>query len=147
MRWCAIVIFMVAAAVSAVAGEEKFRGILEKTDKPEASAQITDALNEIYYVSKSDATEKMIADYIGKNQRVVVTGTIETKPNTQLQYISAKLVEAYAPKLPPAPPPPPPPPAVTTPPAVEHKEEAKKPDAIAPPEVKKVEEKKGEEKK
>src|ERR1017187_4180624 len=80
------------------AGEESIRGVLEKTTKPEASAQITDALNDIYYLEKSDATEKLVAGFIGKNLKVVVTGTVETKPNDTHYYLNVKTVEAFTPK-------------------------------------------------
>ena len=83
--------------------EEKIRGLLEKTVKPDACAQIVDALNEVYYVAKTDATEKMVANFVGKNQKVVVTGTVENKPNETVPFINAKSVEAYLPKMPPAP--------------------------------------------
>jgi len=127
------------------AGEEKIRGMLEKTAKPDSSAQITDALNDIYYLEKNDATEKLVAGFIGKNQKVVVTGTVESKPNDTHFFINVKAVEAFTPKLPPAPPPPPPPP----PPAAEKKDEPK-PEAKKDepkPEVKKDEPKKDEPKK
>jgi hypothetical protein len=57
---------------------------------------------------------------LGKNQKVVVTGTVETKPNESVPFINAKAVEAYAPKMPPAPLPP-------ATPIIEKREE-KKPD-------------------
>jgi len=140
MRWTAIVVCVMAFGYVR-AGEEKIRGVLEKTAKPEACAQISDALNELYYVAKSDAAEKMIAGYVGKNQRVVLSGTIESKPNESVPYINLKTVEPYAPKLPPAPPPPPPPP-----PAAEKKDEPKKPDEKKPDEKKADEKESGEKK-
>ena len=100
MTVCAVVLCFASPGA-----EEKVRGLLEKTAKPDACAQIVDALNEQYYLEKADATEKMIASFIGKNQKVVVTGTIAAKPNESIPFISVKSVEAYTPKMPPAPPP------------------------------------------
>src|SRR5947207_3099301 len=142
MRWMAMVWMIMPVAFVARAGEERIRGMLEKTDKAEACAQIKDALNELYYVTKSDAAEKMVANFVGKSQRVVLTGTVENKSNESVPYINLKTVEPYAPKLPPAPPPPAPPPL---PPAAEKKEEPKKPDEPKAGE-KKPEEKKSDEK-
>ena len=138
MRYMVIMWIVFSAGLVAQAGEERIRGMLEKTEKAEACAQIKDALNELYYVTKSDAAEKMVANFVGKSQRVVVTGTVESKPNESVPYINLKTVEPYNPKLPPAPPPPPPPPA---PPAAEKKDEPKKPDD-AKVEIKKPDEKK-----
>jgi len=101
MTVCAVVVCFASRGA-----EEKGGGLLEKTAKPDACAQIVDALNELYYLEKADATEKMIAGFIGKNQKVVVTGTIAAKPNESIPFISVKSVEAYTPKMPPAPPPP-----------------------------------------
>ncbi len=106
MRYLAVAVLALSVSVVARAGEEKIRGMLEKTTKPEACGQIADALNEIYYVTKSDAAEKMIADFVGKKQKVVLTGTIETKPNESVPFINLKSVELFTPKLPAAPPPP-----------------------------------------
>lgn len=119
------------------ASEEKIRGVLEKTAKGDACAQLTDALNEIYYVSKSDAAEKMIAEYVGKNVKVQLTGTIENKPNEPYGYINLKEVAPFVAKLPPAPPPPP---------VTEKKEEPKK-EEPKKEEVKKDEPKKSDDKK
>jgi hypothetical protein len=83
--------------------EEKIRGVLEKTVKPGACAQISDALAEIYYINKTDEAEKLVAPFVGKNEKVVVTGTVEQKEGDPAYYFTLKSVEAYAPKLPPAP--------------------------------------------
>jgi len=136
-RCAAVAVCVLTICFASRGAEEKIRGLLEKTAKPDACAQITDALNEMYYVAKTDATEKMVANFVGKNQKVVVTGTIETKPNESVPFINVKGVEAYAPKMPPAPPPP-------AAPVVEKKDEKKddKTAAETKPEVKKDEPKK-----
>lgn len=124
MRYFAIAMCALVVSLAAQAGEEKIRGVLEKTVKLDACAQMTDALNEMYYVAKTDAAEKMVAEYVGKNQKVVLIGTIESKPNESVPFINLKSVELYTPKLPPAPLPPAPP--VTE--KKEEKKDEKKPD-------------------
>lgn len=99
-----LVLLLVAGISSGVfAAEEKIRGLLEKTVKAGASAQITDALNETYYITKSEEAEKMIAEYVGKNVKVVVTGTVDSKEGDPAFYFTLKSVEPYVVKLPPAP--------------------------------------------
>ena len=103
MRNLMIAALVLGVSASLFAGEEKIRGVLEKTTKPGACAQITDALSEIYYVTKSDEAEKMIATFVGKNEKVVITGTVEQKEGDPAYYFTLKSVEAYATKLPPVP--------------------------------------------
>src|SRR5690349_87069 len=86
------------AAFSTQAAEEKIRGILEKTARPNACAQITDALNDVYYITKSDEAEKAVANFVGKNVKVVITGTVEAKEGDPANYFNLKSVEPYAPK-------------------------------------------------
>ena len=95
MRRC--LLFAIALGLSAFGAEERIRGVLEKTARPDACAQITDVLDETYYVNKSDATERMIAKFLGRNIPVVVTGTVENKPGTQGLYFNLKSVEQYTP--------------------------------------------------
>lgn len=121
MRWMAAMAVLVAA-MAVRGGEEKIRGTLEKTTKPGACAQITDALGDVYYVNKTDEAEKAVAAFVGKNQKVVIAGTVETKEGDTALYFSLKTAAAYEAKLPPAPPPPPPP----APPVAEKKDEPKK---------------------
>ena len=101
-----VAIVLLGFCVSAWAGEEKIRGLLEKTTVSGACAQITDALADVYYVVKSDEAEKAVAQYLGKDQKVVVSGTVETKEGNPAYFFNLKSVEPYAPKLPPPPPPP-----------------------------------------
>ncbi|MFH0938113.1 MAG: hypothetical protein V1899_02360 [Planctomycetota bacterium] len=116
------------------AAEEKIRGILEKTVKPSACAQITDALSEIYYIVKTDASEKLITDYVGKNIKIVIIGAVETKEGDPAYFFNLKSLEKYEPKLPPAPSP-----ATTAETATETKpkNDAKLTDTKSIPEVKK----------
>ena len=95
-------LILICTAASSFSGEEKIRGIIEKSAKAGAAAQITDALSEIYYISKTDEAEKLIAPFIGQNKKVVITGTVETKEGDPAYYFNLKTVEAYAAKLPPA---------------------------------------------
>lgn len=81
--------------------DEHIRGVLEKTARTDACAQITDALNEVYFVAKGDAAEKMCASLMGK--RVVLTGTVEQHPGDPAYYLVLKKAEAYQAKLPAAP--------------------------------------------
>jgi len=94
---CAV-LFTVAHA-SAV--EERIRGVLEKTAKPSALAQITDALKETYYVAKSDNAEKLCKDLMGK--RVVIAGTVEQRPGEADFILIVTKAEEYIPQLPTAP--------------------------------------------
>jgi CO dehydrogenase/acetyl-CoA synthase gamma subunit (corrinoid Fe-S protein) len=98
--------FLAALALRVGAGEEKIRGVLEKTSRPGACAQITDALSETYYVNKTDQAEKLVAEYVGKNIKVVISGIVEQKENDPAYYFALKSVEKYTPKLPLPPPPP-----------------------------------------
>lgn len=92
--------FVLVLVQRAGAGEETIRGMLEKTSRPGACAQIADALAEVYYINKTDAAEKLIADYVGKNVRVVITGSVEQKENDPAYYFALKSVEKHTPKLP-----------------------------------------------
>lgn len=120
MRKWMFVAVVLLLSTGVFSAEEKIRGVLEKTVKPGACAQITDALAEVYYINKTDEAEKLVANFVGKNEKVVVTGTVEQKENDPAYYLALKAVEPYAPKLPPAPP------AAPAP-------EAKKDDKAAPP--------------
>jgi hypothetical protein len=77
----------------AQSAEETIYGILEKTTRAGASAQITDTLNETYYITKSDVTDKLIADFVGKNIRVVITGVAERKEGDTSWYFNLKTVQ------------------------------------------------------
>ena len=125
MRVLTILAAMLSISVSLRAGEEKIRGLLEKTNKAGACAQITDALAEVYYINKTDENEKAVAKYLGKNEKVVLTGTVESKEGDPSYFFALKSVEQYAPKMPPAPPAPATPPAAVTPPPVDPKAETK----------------------
>jgi len=95
---CAILL----ATAHASAVEERIRGVLEKTAKPNAIAQITDALKETYYIAKSENAEKLCKDLMGK--RVVVTGTVEQRPGDHDFILIVTKAEEYTPQLPTAPP-------------------------------------------
>ena len=105
MRRYLAFVFVLGLATSARGGEEKIRGMLEKTVKPGACAQITDALSEIYYINKTDEAEKLVAAFVGKNEKVVIAGVVEQKEGDPSYFFTLKSVEPYAAKLPPAPPP------------------------------------------
>jgi len=97
LRAVALLLSLLAAGSSG-AFEERIRGILEKTANPHASAQIVDALNDVYYVVKTVESEKICAPLIG--QRVVLTGTVEERPDDRLLYLTLKQAEPYRPKQP-----------------------------------------------
>jgi FKBP-type peptidyl-prolyl cis-trans isomerase len=104
MRKAILLLAMLLSIAATHAADEKIRGVLEKTDKPGACAQVTDALGDTYYIAQTSETEKLIADFVGKNIKVVVTGTVETKDGKPpANFVSLKSVEKYLPKLPPAP--------------------------------------------
>jgi hypothetical protein len=84
----------------AFAAEERVIGVLEKTVKAGACAQITDALNEIYYIVKSDESDKMVADYAGKNIKVAITGSVESHEGDTAFFFKLKTLAAHKPKLP-----------------------------------------------
>ena len=104
MRHAIVFFVLFAAMFGARSAEEKIRGILEKTSKGGACAQITDALSEIYYINKTDDAEKAIEKFVGKNERVLISGTVESKEGDPSYFFALKSVEPYTPKLPPAPP-------------------------------------------
>ncbi|HEY3323453.1 MAG TPA: hypothetical protein VGP72_23570 [Planctomycetota bacterium] len=143
MRRIVLLAGILSLSLSLFGAEEKIRGVLEKTTKGGACAQITDALADVYYITKTDEAEKAIASYVGKNEKVVITGTVENKEGDTASFFNLKTVEAYNPKMPPAPPPPPPPPPVAKP--EEKKDEAKAPDT-KPAETKPAETKPAEKK-
>lgn len=87
----ALLLVLVAGGVDAA--EERIRGILENTANPGACAQITDALNDVYYVVKTVESEKACAPLIG--QRVVLTGTVEERVDDRLLYLTLKKAEVY----------------------------------------------------
>lgn len=107
----AMIFTLLVMTVAARSAEEKIRGILEKTTKAGACAQITDALSDVYYITKTDESEKAVANFVGKNQKVVITGTVEAKEGDLSLFFNLKGAEAYTPKMPPAPPAPAAPPA------------------------------------
>lgn len=81
------------------AAEETIRGVLEKTVKPGACAQIKDALNEWYFVIKTEESEKLIAPFVGKNKRVVIVGTQEQREGDPAYYFNLKSAEEYVPPV------------------------------------------------
>jgi hypothetical protein len=93
-------IVLLLASISAHAAEERIIGVLEKTVKSGASAQITDALNEIYYINKSDDADKLVAEFAGKNIKVVITGTVESREGDPAYFLNLKTLETYKPKMP-----------------------------------------------
>lgn len=96
MKWTlALVVLMLLSAGVHAAADETIRGVLEKTVKPGACAQITDVLGEVYYVVKTDESEKAVADFIGKNIRVVITGTAEQKEGDPAWFFNLKSVKKY----------------------------------------------------
>ena len=103
MKKLFLIILLAGISSGIVAAEEKIRGVLEKTVKAGACAQITDALAETYYITKSDEAEKMVAEYVGKNLKVVITGTVDSKEGDPAFYFTLKSVEPYVAKLPPVP--------------------------------------------
>lgn len=81
------------------AAEEHIRGVLEKTGKEGACAQITDALNDIYYVVRTPEAQKLCEPLMG--QRVMLTGVVEQKQGDTSYFLNLKSASPYQPKLPP----------------------------------------------
>ena len=106
MRRAAVIVFLVFCVVArtGAAGEEKIRGLLEKTVQAGACAQITDALGDKYFIVKTDQAEKDTANYVGKAGPVVIAGTVETREGAPALYFNLKSVEPYTPKMPSPPP-------------------------------------------
>jgi len=88
-------LLLACLAARAECVEERIRGVLEKTAKPNACAQITDALNDIYYVVKTVESEKACAPLIGR--RVVLTGTVEERGEARVYYLTLRRADAYQP--------------------------------------------------
>ena len=95
-RFCLVLVMVLWFAGRSEGVEERIRGVLEKTAKPNACAQITDALNDIYYVVKTVDSEKACAPLIG--QRVVLAGVVEERGAERVYFIMLKKVENYRPK-------------------------------------------------
>ncbi|MBE7464520.1 MAG: hypothetical protein HS116_13660 [Planctomycetes bacterium] len=73
--------------------EERMLGTLEKTAKPGACAQITDALSEIYYIIKTPESERACRELMG--HKVALVGVVEKRAGDDDYYFSLKSVEAY----------------------------------------------------
>jgi hypothetical protein len=91
--WPAAMLWLLLAGFSVRGVEERIRGVLEKTANPNACAQITDALNDIYFVVRTVESEKACGPLIG--QRVVLTGTVEERTEDRLLYLTLKQAEVY----------------------------------------------------
>lgn len=90
-------LFASIQAGSVFGAEETIRGVLEKTVKPGACAQIKDSLNEWYYVIKTEESERLIAAFVGKNRRVVIVGVTEQREGDPAYYFNLKSAEEYVP--------------------------------------------------
>ncbi len=93
-------LFATLYASNLFAADETIRGVLEKTVKPGACAQIKDALNEWYFVIKTEESEKLIAPFVGKNKRVIIVGTMEQREGDPAYYFSLKSAEEFVPPPP-----------------------------------------------
>ena len=75
MKFWSLYVLLLFNAASSQATEEHLRGVLEKTVKPGACAQITDALRETYFINNTPDAQKITQDMLGK--RVMLTGIVE----------------------------------------------------------------------
>lgn len=98
MRVWVVLLGLVLASGSSFALEETIRGVLEKSVKPGANAQIKDALGEYYYIIKTDESEKLIAAFAGKNKKVVIVGTAEQREGDPAFYFNLRTIEEYVAK-------------------------------------------------
>ena len=89
---CLLLCVLFSVALSVRAAEERIWGVLEKTAQPGACAQMTDTLGDTYYVERTEDAEKAVAPYVGKNVRVVITGTVEKKEGDPARYFALKAV-------------------------------------------------------
>jgi hypothetical protein len=101
MAWVFAGAAWLAGVTVSRAADEHIRGVLEKTVKAGACVQVTDALNETYYVVKTAESEKLCNELLGK--RVVLTGVVEERAGDPAYYLNLKAAEPYQPKLPPKP--------------------------------------------
>ncbi|MCZ7647534.1 MAG: hypothetical protein M5U26_20140 [Planctomycetota bacterium] len=95
MRTIGLCVLLLVLA-RAHAYEERLRGTLEKTAKPGACAQLTDALNETYYVLKTTESENLCAPLYG--QKVLLTGIVEKRVGDADYFLNLKAAEAYRPE-------------------------------------------------
>ena len=99
LRWLPLaLLFVLIQSHAQAATEESIRGVLEKTTKAGASAQITDVLGEVYYIVKTDEADKAVADFVGKNIRVVIIGTAEQREGDAAWFFNLKSVKKHEPK-------------------------------------------------
>jgi len=91
-----ILALLVPSAPGAFGVEEHVQGVLEKTVREGACAQLTDVLNDVYYVLKTPEAERALADLIGK--KVVITGVVEQRGNDPAYYLSFRSATLYQPK-------------------------------------------------
>ena len=75
--------------------EEQIIGVLEKTAKPGACAQIEDALKETYYIVKTDEAAKACEALFGK--KVEVSGVVEERTGDPAYYFRLKRTQLYRP--------------------------------------------------
>jgi hypothetical protein len=98
MRAWVLLMALVLGSGSVSALEETIRGVLEKSVKPGANAQIKDALGEYYYIIKTDESEKLIAPFAGKNKKVVIVGSAEQREGDPAFYFNLRTIEEYVAK-------------------------------------------------
>ncbi len=96
MRKTIALLFMVNVVGVSLYGavEERIIGVLEKTAKSGACAQITDVLKETYYVAKSSQAERLCKPLIGK--KVVVAGVVEERNGDPSYYFKLRNARAYS---------------------------------------------------
>ena len=87
----------IVLAIKAGAAEETIRGVLEKTVRPGACAQIADALSEIYYIDRTDRAAQLVAPFVGKNIKLVITGVVEKHEGDNAYYFALKTVKRLEP--------------------------------------------------
>ncbi len=91
MRWLVLnTLFFLTLSLQAA--DEHIWGVLEKTVKPGACAQIQDTLGDTYYILRSDEAERVIAPYLGKSIRVQIVGNSEIKDGDTARYFVLKSV-------------------------------------------------------
>lgn len=89
-------LLLFACAIATSATEETIRGTLETTAKSGATAQITDALKEIYYVVKTPEAEKACAGLIGR--KVALVGVVEQRTGDADYFFKLRAIEELKPK-------------------------------------------------
>jgi FKBP-type peptidyl-prolyl cis-trans isomerase FklB len=96
--------FLLFYCAAASATDVTVVGTLEKTDRPGACAQLTDAASDVYYITQTGAAAALLAPFIDNKIKAALTGEVKTQEGAPpLRFLEVKKAEKYESKMPPPP--------------------------------------------